>query len=159
MRTDVSKALSTCKLCALCHYTNNLSVLFHFCCFLIFKDSTNDTRLELSQMQELCSWTPTTSSPLKLIGVLRGCTACCSVNGRERQGEYEGEGGEGRARERDCSVVVYVSLRSCVGRSAPSRHCCCCEKERTKDSPCCGPLIPLPAQLCHDHTLMECSWN
>lgn len=79
--------------------------------------------------------------------------------GERETGRVWGGGREGRARERDCSVVVYVSLRSCVGRSAPSRHCCCCEKERTKDSPCCGPLIPLPAQLCHDHTLMECSWN
>lgn len=66
--------------------------------------------------------------------IKRGCMACCSMNGRESQREYEGEGEKG-GRERDCSVVVYVSLRSCVGRSAPSRHCCCCEKRQNKGLP------------------------
>lgn len=54
--------------------------------------------------------------------------------GERAIGEYEGEGEKG-GRERDCSVVVYVSLRSCVGRSAPSRHCCCCEKRQNKGLP------------------------
>lgn len=47
-----------------------------------------------------------------------------------KRGEGANEG-----REWDCSVVVYVSLRSCVGRSAPSRHCCCCEKRQNKGLP------------------------
>lgn len=87
-----------------------------------------------------------------------GCMACRSVNGRESQREYEGEGEKG-GRERDCSVVVYVSLRSCVGRSAPSRHCCCCEKRQNKGLPTIWNPYTLSAQLCCDHTLMECFWN
>lgn len=50
-----------------------------------------------------------------------------SLNGRGRcQGEGEEEGSSG---------VVYVSLKSCVGRSAPSRHCCYCEKRQNKGLP------------------------
>lgn len=84
---------------------------------------------------ELWNGTPTTSSPLASIGVLRegvwhvalwmGEGARESKRGRERHG----------GRERHCSVVVYVSLRSCVGRSSPSHRCCCCEKRQNKGLP------------------------
>lgn len=155
MRIDVSEAVSTCKLCLLCRSTNKCPCFDSARCFVISEDIgeleaaivTNAGALQLNSHHLVSTHIDRR--------IKRGCKACCSVNGRERRGEYEGEGEKG-GRERDCSVVVYVSLRSCVGRSAPSRHCCCCEKDRTKDSPCYGPLIPLPAQLCCDHTLMEC---
>lgn len=149
---------------AVCVVTIQITALFwlRVCCFVIFEKTSWNSRLQLWEAAELCNWTLSTSS-LYWSGVLRGCKhVALWMRGGERanQRECEGEGEKReREKERDCSVVLYVSLRSCVGCLAPSRNCCCCEKDRTKDSPRFGPLIPLPAQQCYDHTLMECYWN
>lgn len=95
--------------------------------------TVENSRLQLSPEPELRNWTPTTSSLLTSIGVLRASVWHVALWMGESQ-MYEGEGEKG-GRERDCSVVVYVSLRGCVGRSAPSRHCCCCEKRQNKGLP------------------------
>lgn len=89
--------------------------------------TVENSRVQLSPALELCNWTPTTSSPLTSIGVLRAAVLHVAL----WMGERAIESMRGRER-RDCSVVVYVSLRSCVGRSALSRHCCCCEKRQNK---------------------------
>ncbi len=87
-------------------------------------------RVQLSSALELCNWTPSTSSPLTSIRVFRPGVLHVAL----WMGERAVESMRGRER-RDCSVVVYVSLRSCVGRSALSRHCCCCEKRQNKGLP------------------------
>lgn len=58
---------------------------------------------------------------ISLPGITTGCMACLCLNGR---GSDKGEG--------ESSVVVHVSLKSCVGRSAPSRNCCYCGKKKRK---------------------------
>lgn len=158
MRTNVTEAAMTSKLCLLCRCTNNVSVL-----------TVGTLPCDLWRLQRTggCNCHQSLSSAIELPPPhlpsywseyserMHGMLLCewesqsGSVWGGGRTGW---EGGS----ERDCSVVVYVSLRSCVGRSAPSRHCCCCQKDRTKDPPCCGPLTPLASQLCYDPTLMEC---
>lgn len=145
MRTDVTEAVWILASSVYCVAVQIVSLFWlSVGCFVIFEDSrelegtivAGAGALQLNSHHLISSHIDRS--------IKRGCMACRSVNGRESHRAYEGEGEKG-VRERreggreggrsDCSVVVYVSLRSCVGRSAPSRHCCCCEKRQNKGLP------------------------
>lgn len=95
MRTDVTEAVNTCKLCLLCRCTNSVSVLNVSGLLVIFEDSgefegavvTSAGALQLNSHHLISSHIDRS--------IKSGCIACRSVNGRESHREYEGEGEKG----------------------------------------------------------------
>jgi len=130
MRADVSEALSTCKLCVLFHHTNNVSV----CLSVLLCDpwrlwrtrSWNCHQCRCSAVELPLPHLLIDHSIRRMYGIL-----LCEWEREPESGWGGGREGREGGRQRDCSVVVYVSLRSCVGRSVPSRHCCCCCCKKT----------------------------
>lgn len=69
-------------------------------------------------------------------------------------------GGGSAARERHCSVVVYVSFSSCVGRTSFLTPLLLWGKNQNKGVPMPrNRLYICRLQLCYDHTLTECYWT